>query len=114
MEAEERELRGRELDLRRVDGGEDLVAELQLDRAPQGGQLALRRTEALQVVQRFEDRLLVQRRERAPIADRVRDEPGEDQSLPAPQLLLAHVRGHELITELMRVAVASDVTPLRH
>src|SRR4029077_18146225 len=66
VEAEERELRRGELNLRRVDGGEDLVAELQLDRAAQRSELALGRAEGLEVVERLEDRLLVERRQRAP------------------------------------------------
>src|SRR5258708_38672614 len=109
MEAEERELRRRELDLRRIHRREDLVAELQLDRAAQRGQLALRRTERLQIIERLEDRPLVQRGQRAPIADGGRDEAGEDEAFGSPGLLRAEVWRDELIDEQLREAIAGDI-----
>ena len=111
MEAEEGELRRGQLDLRRVDRGEDLVPELQLDRAPERRELALRRAKALQIVERLEDRLLVERGERAPVADRVRDEAREDEALRPPALLGAEVRRDELIDEQLGEAVPRDVDP---
>ena len=60
--------RARELALHRVDALEDLVPELELDRTPQRGKLAFGCARSHQIVERVEQRLLVEGGECMPVA----------------------------------------------
>src|SRR5260370_130610 len=67
---EDRRGDSREVDLGRVGRLEDLVAELELDRAPESRELAARGARAHEIVERVEEWFLVQGRERVPVAKR--------------------------------------------
>ncbi len=58
----------REVALRGVGRLEDLVSELELDRATQSGELAFRCPSPNEIVERIEQGLFVQRGERVPVA----------------------------------------------
>src|SRR2546422_1073337 len=99
--ARHREARGdaREVDLCRVRRLKDLVAELELDRAPQRRELASRRAGAHEIVERVEQRLLVQRGERVPIAQRVDDVARQPQALRSPLGARTQTRGDGVLDE---------------
>src|SRR5256885_896627 len=59
---------GREVDLCRIGRLEDLVPELQLDRAPEGSELAPWSAGSNEIVEGVEQRLFVERGERVPVA----------------------------------------------
>ena len=108
MIGQDRRGHGGQLAFRGVDGLEDLVPELQLDRAPERSQLALRRSGPHEVIERVEQRLLVQSGERMPVAQRVDDVARQAEPLRSPDRAGAEERRDRVVDERLGGAVAAD------
>ena len=106
---EDRRRQARELDLHQVAREEDLVSELQRDRVAQRRELAARRALLHQLVERLEQRLLVQCRQRVPVVERVHHERREVKALRPPLGARAEMRRDGIVDEALRAAIAADV-----